>query len=85
MRPARVAHVDQAARLVDGVLEGDAIAGRSLARIAEECSNPDEILRAVLAALAVDGRILPPSPALRGACRAIQRRLEGEGRHRATT
>lgn len=82
MRPARVAHVDQTARLVDGVIEGGAIAGRSLARIADRCSNPDEILRAVLAALAADGRILPPSPALRGACRTIQESLEG--RHATT-
>ena len=74
---ARIVNVDQAARLVDGVLAGEGIARQALDRVERGCSNPDEVLRAILSALMADGRMLPPSPALRGACRAIQKAMEG--------
>ncbi len=76
--------VDQAARLIAGVLEGDSIAKRALARIAADVASPDEMLAAILEAIAADGRHLAPTPALRGACRAIQKSIE-ESRLGATT
>lgn len=66
-----------AGRLVAGVLEGESLAAASLDRVRAGCSNPDEVLHCVLSALASDGRIIPPSPALRGACRRLQKALEG--------
>lgn len=72
----RIHHPDQAARIVDSTLEGEAIGGKAVDRIAAGCSDPDLLMRTALQALAVDGFTAPAGPALRGAMRRVQKALE---------
>lgn len=73
---ARIHHPDQAARIVDRALEGEAVARAALTRIADGTSDPDLIFRTVLRAFALDGFNAPAGPSLRAACRAIQKHVE---------
>ena len=59
-------------RLASGLSEGRALAAEAIKRTRAGTTNGDEVLRAVLSALASDGRVIPPSPALRGACEMFQ-------------
>lgn len=64
--------VEQARRAIAGECIGSGVVERVMAG----CSEPDALMRAVLNAVAADGWTIPPGPALRAACRAIQKRLE---------
>lgn len=51
--------------------------GRAVVRWVDEgTSDPDHVMRELLRMLADLGHVVPPSDALRGFCRALQKRLE---------
>lgn len=61
---------------VTASLEGERIGADALRRIQADCSDPDALLRLVLRAAALDGWTVPAGPALRGACRVLQKHFE---------
>lgn len=73
---ARPPHPDQAARVVEAAIEGERIGSAAVVRVADGCSDPDLLMRAVLQAMALDGFMAPAGPALRAAMRQVQKTLE---------
>lgn len=63
-------------------IEGERAANVALERIAAGTSDPELLTRAVLRALAADGRVMPaPPPTLAGFLRRVQKSIEeGAGR-----
>ena len=74
---SRPPSVNQAARVADAI-EGERIASGALERVSAGCSDPDLLMRAVLQAMALDGFMAPAGPALRAACRKVQKALEAQ-------
>lgn len=75
---SRPPSVTQAHRTVEAAIEGEAIGAKAAEQITAVCSDPDLLMRACLRAMALDGFTAPAGPALRAACRAIQKRMEAQ-------
>lgn len=58
------------------MLEGEHLAEVAIERIAAGTSDTELILRLILGVQAIDGRLVPPGPALRACCARIQRAIE---------
>ena len=71
--------VDQAHLAVQASLAGERLGFEALGRISAGTVDPDTLLWMVLRAAVLDGWTLPPGPALRSACRAIQKYIEAAG------
>ena len=58
------------------MLEGEHLGDVLIERLRAGASDPELVLRAVLNAMAIDGRLAPPGEALRSLCARIQAALE---------
>lgn len=58
-------------------IDGERTAKRALHAIRDGFADPDRLMRDLLDVLDQDGKVVAPTPRLRGFARALQKQLEG--------